>query len=1147
MVLSGPGVGPLALITREVDEELVTDIRHWLTQHGLEKYAAVFAAHEIVLSDLPDLTIDDVDRLGLPTGPRRRLLSALNHRRVPASDGEWRLVTAMFCDIIDYTTLARQVEPEQLRPLMKSFHAMAAAVVTEYDGYVSAHLGDGVLAYFGYPHAHEEDAERCVRAGLDIIQKVSLISTSTPLLVRVGVDTGNVIIGKDRDVGVDLTSGHAPILAARLQAASSPGQILISQATARLIENRFELSEAGPLHLKGFTQGVPAWRVDGLRWTEGRFEATRQQLALTPLVGRDEEVARLEAAWRDARQGKGRVVLLRGEPGIGKSRLTHVLRERTANQDRVTLRYQCSPYHTNSALYPVIELLESRALFTREDTVDQKLVKLEALLAGSPERVAEDLPFFATLLSLPLDPNPALSLSPQRRLERTLEALADQVEELSREHPVLMVFEDCHWIDPTSERGLDLFISRLERLPVLLVITHRPVYVPPWKEPHVELLSLDRLARSESTGMVHTITNGKSLPQEVLQQIVERTDGVPLFVEELTKSVLESEWLHDAGDRYELSGALPPLAIPTSLQASLVSRLDRLVSERPIVQLGACIGREFSYELLARVSGEAPDVLDDALDTLAEAGLMSRRGTPPGVVYSFKHALVQDAAYLMLLQSQREEFHRRIAQTLTADIGDGVAHEPELLAHHYTKAGSDPEDVGAAVHWWGEAGKLATHRVALREATAHFRQGLSLVEKLPVSAERDRRELGIREPLNGALTALSGWAAPEVGANAAAILKLTERDEASQARRTGLWAMWVNTTTKGRIRDSLEWAQRLLDEGDRAGDLDMRIFGHGAAMISYFYLGELLEAKAHGERLVALYDPIEARRWRQVTAHDLKTLFGVWACQWTWMLGYPDQAVQSSDDKDVHARQLGDVFNIGFAMTLGAYAFDYRGEPEPLLERISEVERAEEERSVPFMRDVMVPQAKGLALLRAGRYPEALTLLRRGLDNWESGGGRSRVPYLKSALAEATALNGDLEGGLCLIDECLEQIARPGWEERSHLAEVLRLKAWMLMQLGRSEQAEAPLRDAIAWAREQQARSWELRASITLAELLVSRGEPLAARSLLEPIYGWFTEGFDTRDLRAAHRLLEGLGASSERGLPRHEAHSSLRHGPALS
>lgn len=1102
----------------------MTDIRHWLAHHGLESYAEVFERHEITAGDLPNLTPDDVDRLELPTGPRRRLLTALKNRRAPVSDGEWRLLAAMFCDIVGYSTLSQRLGAERLRPLMKAFHTVAAAVITEYDGYVNAHLGDGVLAYFGYPHAHDEDAERCVRAALDIIRRVSLIGASPPLLVRVGVDTGNVIIGKDPNVG-DLTSGEAPIVAERLQAVAQPGQILISQATARLLHNRFELSRAGPFQLKGFAGAVPAWSVDALRRSQGRFEAAREQVALTPLVGRDAEISRLLVAWREASEGRGRVILLQGEPGIGKSRLTHALRERLSALDPVTLQCQCSPYHTNSALYPIIELLEFRARFAREDTVEQKLGKLERLLAGRSDRVTEHLSVFATLLSLPLEPNPALAMSPQRRLERTLEALADQIEDLAHERPVLMVFEDCHWIDPTSQRALDVLIPRLDKLRVLLVITHRPEYVPSWNQPHVDRLALDRLARTESAGMVNTITSGKSLPLQVLEQIVERTDGVPLFVEELTKSVLESDWLRDAGDRYELAGSLPALAIPTTLKASLVARLDRLASERSIIQLGACIGREFSRELLARVSREGDDALDDALDRLAEAGLVSSRGTRPAVVYAFKHALIQDAAYWMLLEGQRQDFHRRIAQTLATDFADRVANEPELLAHHYTNAG--PEGAAAAAHWWGEAGKLATHRVALREATTHFRQGLAIVETLQPSDERDQLELGIREPFNGALTALAGWASTEVGSNAAAILALTERRPASQARRTGLWAMWVNTTTKGRIRDALQWAQRLLDEGGQADDLDMRIFGHGAAMITHFYLGNLLDASMHGDRILALYDPHEAPRWRQVTAHDLKTLVGVWQCQWVWMLGYPDQAAQLSDEKDVYARQLGDAFNLGFALTLGAYAFDYRREPERLLARVDEVEHAEAAGSVPFMRDVMVPQTKGLALLRAGRPADALALLRRGLENWQSGGGRSRVPYLKSALAEATALNGDLEGGLLLIDECLAQIARPGWEERSHLAEVLRLKGWMLLQMGRRGEAEAALREAIDWARQQQSKSWELRASLSLAELLVSRDEGAAAVAMLQAIYDRFTEGFGTSDLQAARRLLDALPTTS--------------------
>jgi hypothetical protein len=594
---------------------------------------------------------------------------------------------------------------------------------------------------------------------------------------------------------------------------------------------------------------------------------------------------------------------------------------------------------------------------------------------------------------------------------------------------------------------------------------------------------------------------------------------VPLFVEELTKSVLESGMLRESGDRFMLDTSLPALAVPTSLRDSLLARLDRLSPVKDIVQIGACIGREFSYALLARVTGLRDEQLQGRLSQLTDAGLVFVKGTPPDAAYTFKHALVHDAAYDSLLKTRRQELHARIAQVLEEDFRAGAANQPAQLAHHYTQAGN----MAAAVPWWRDAGKLAAQRLGVREAVALFEKALVLLERLPPSAERDGLELSIREPLNAGLTGLRGWAAAEVSQNAAAILALTTRRGSPQMAGTGLWAIWVNTTTQGRIADSLEWARRLLAEGERAGDVDLRIFGHGASMISHFYLGQLLEARAHGDQVLALYDPAQAERWMQVTAHDLKTLVGVWSCQWTWMLGYPDEAVRLSDEKDAHARGMGDQFNLGFALTLGAYAFAYRCEPDRLFERIRELNALEREHSVPFMDQVMVPQLEGLAHLRNGQPAEAAAALARGLENWNARGGHSRVPYLKAVLAEARALQGDLDAALGLIEECLQQIDRPAWQERSHYAEVLRLKGWMLMRRGCRDDAEPPLRAAIDWARRQQAKSWELRAATTLAELLVLRGSRIDARDLLAPVYGWFTEGFETHDLRVARELLRTL------------------------
>jgi class 3 adenylate cyclase/tetratricopeptide (TPR) repeat protein len=1120
----------------------MTGIQSWLQQLGLEKYGALFAEHEITLEVLPDLTESDLDRLALPTGPRRRLIVAIQELRAAgaqrpaesgqalaaqptdAHDAERRQLTVMFCDLVGSTRLSERLDPEEMRELMRAYRKACTEVVARYGGHVAQYLGDGLMVYFGWPTAHEDDAERGVRSALEIVKAVQDVSAAQPLSVCIGVATGTVVVGEASQAGnaeAKLAVGETPNLAARLKELAGPDEIVIALPTRRLVGAVFELNDLGVHRIEGITQPVRAWKVHGLQRPLGRFEAAHVGVALTPFVGREEEVALLMRRWKQACDGEGQVVLVGGEPGIGKSRLIQVLGERIDGEPFTTLRYNCSAHHNNSALYPMIEQLELAAGFTHEDTPEQKLDKMEAVLAGDAQQRAEAAPLLAALLSLPAERYPPLNLSPQKQKEKILEALASQVEALSRRGPVLIVFEDAHWLDPTSQEALDTCVPRIQALSVLLVITHRPEYRLPWtQQAHVTLLGLSRLGRRQGAKLVHNVVQGRALPAELVDQIVAHADGVPLFIEELTKSVLESGLVREAGDQYTLQTPLPGLAIPTSLRESLLARLDRLALVKDVIQIGACIGREFSYQLLARVAPLRGEQLEDALRKLTEAGLLYRRGAPPNATYTFKHALVQDAAYDSLLKSKRQQLHARLAQVLQENFADQVANEPELLAHHYTQSGNPAE----AIPWWREAGKLAAQRVALQEAVGHFQRALALIERLPPSSERDALELSIREPLNAAWTGLRGWAAAEVGVNAAAILKLAKRQDQSQTRGTGLWAIWVNTITQGRVADSLEWARRLLSEGDEVGDVDLRIFGHGAAMISYFYLGQLLEARDHGSQVLALYDPQHASRWMQVTANDFRTLVGIWSCQWTWMLGYPDQAVQLSDQRDTHARCLGHAFNLAFALTLGAYAFDYRCEPDRLLERVREADRLERELSVPFMHQVMVPQVEGLALLRKGHLPEAISSLRRGLDNWTSGGGHSRVPYLKSALAEALALKGDLDAALEMIDECLEQIERAGWQERSHLAEVLRLKAWMLMRQGRGQEAQTVLRASIDWARQQQAKSWELRSATTLAELLAERGERAAARDLLAPIYSWFTEGFDTRDLKAARTLLDSLG-----------------------
>ncbi|HTS52082.1 MAG TPA: AAA family ATPase [Burkholderiales bacterium] len=1120
------------------------NIGAWLTSLELGQYAPVFVRSAIDFEVLRELSDGDLKDLGIPLGHRKKLLKAiadLNGRhsaaapaaqRVPAglptrefvsAGAERRQLTVMFCDLVGSTGLAEHLDPEELRDLMQAYQRACGEVVARYDGHVAQYLGDGLMIYFGWPVAHEDDPARAIRAGLEVVETVSKLKASTPICARVGIHTGVVVVGETGhgDASVPKAAvGNTPNIAARLQALAEPSCVVVSERTGSLARGLFDYTDLGVHALKGVAEPVRLLRVDAARAIESRFEAARGGAALTPLVGREEEVALLLHRWRQARDGEGQLVLVGGEPGVGKSRLTQVLREQIIGESYTALRYQCSPYHLNSALYPIIEQLERAAGFAREDGPEQKLDKMEAALAGSPEQRAESAPLLAAMLALPTERYPPFKLSPQKRKDQTLAALVRQLEARCQRQPLLMVLEDAHWIDPTSQELLDIVARRLPALPILLVITYRPEYTPHWAEQtHVTALGLSRLERRQAAELVANLTGGKPLPQEVLDQILARTDGVPLFIEELTKSVLESRLLREESSRYTLQAPLPALAIPTTLRDSLIARLDRLGPVREQAQIGACIGREFSYKLLAALSPLGGGQLEEALEQLTRTGLVFRRGTAPDASYTFKHALVQDAAYESLLKSKRAQLHAQIAQALEEDFFDQVENAPELLAHHYTQAGNP----AVAVPLWRKAGELAWARVALQEAVGHFQKGLALLELLPSSSERDRLELSIREPLNGTWTALRGWAAPEVAANAEAILELAEGQGTPRSLLIGLSGMYVGALTQGRIAESLEWARRMLAQRNQAQDIDLQISGHFAAMHSHFWLGQLFEAREQGNRVLALYDPQRAGRWMQLSGHDLRTGVGVYSAHQTWMLGYPDLAVQVSEEKDAHARRLGHAFDLGWAMTVGADIFDYRREPERLLERAMEAERLAREQSIPFLSHVLVPQRVGLARLRSGQLSEAISLLRRANENWVNLGGHIAIPYLKSALAEALALRGDLDAGLQLIDECVEQIERPGWQERVHLPEVLRLKGWMLMRQGRGEEAEARLRASIDWARQQQAKSWELRSSTTLAQLLAERGQRDAARELLAPVYNWFTEGFDTQDLREAKALLQEL------------------------
>jgi len=1112
---------------------MAESLGEWLTANGLSEFGEVFARNQVDLKTLFVLTDLDLKELGLPFGPRKRILNAIaelkNQTARPSgvqtlkasSSGERRQLTVMFCDLVGSTELSTLLDPEELDALIKSYRAVCGAVVARYAGHVAQYLGDGILVYFGWPVAYEESAERAVRSALEILDAVKAMPSARPLAVRIGLATGPVVVGEDSSDGgaeAGLAVGATPNLAARLLALANPGEIVIASATRRLLGSAFSLTDLGRRSIKGIEQPVQAWRLDEARRVEDRFRAAHGGIEIAPLVGREDEANLIEHYWQQSRGGSGQVVIIAGQAGIGKSRLTRGVRERIL-EPYTSLHYQCSPFHLNSPLHPFLEELESSAGFAREDAPAGRLEKLEAMLADVAPQKEDAIPLFAALLSLPAGQYPPLQLSPRRQKEKTLEALVDRVRALSRRGPVMMAIEDIHWIDPTSQDLLDLLVPIVSSLPVLLVMTCRPEYLPPWTGPHVNTLTLNRLSRESGAVLVGSVARGKALPPEVLDELLARTDGIPLFVEELTRSVLESGVLREEGDHYVLQGKLSALAIPVSLRDSLMARLDRLGRVKELAQIGACIGREFSFELLHHISALPADALDSELEKLVEAGLVSRNGATPSAVYTFKHALVQDAAYESLLKRRRGELHSRISDVLENEFADRVAKAPELLAYHLTQAGQ----LAQAIPLWRRAGMLAVARVALKEAVAHFTKGLGLIDQLPPSLERDGMELTIREPLNAAWTGLRGWAAPEVGVNSMAILRLAESRGNRRNLFLALWWVWTSTITQGRIGDSQVWADRLLAEGRQASETDLKCFGHLTAAVQYFLNGRLTEAREQADLALTLFDPDSAEQWIQMTGHDLRTFVEVYACQLIWIMGYPDQARKLSDDCVVRARGKGHDFNLVWALTFSAYVFAYRREADRFLDRLAEADHVAHEQGLAFIYEVSVPQARGIAALLNHNPAEAITLLRRGIESWTKTGGNVRIPLIKSALAVATELEGDRSTALTLIDECIEQIGHPSGQERLWLAEVLRCKGWILMRDGRDDEAEAILRASIDCARQQQARSWELRSSTTLATLLVSRGQCDAARNLLAPICEWFSEGANTRDLIEARELLESL------------------------
>ena len=1111
-------------------------ISEWLHPLDLDQYIQVFADNDVDLELLPSLSEQDLEKLGVTSlGHRKKLLKAIAElantktttgadattaARAPTttSEGERRQLTVLFCDMVGFTELANRLDPEVLQRIIRSYEDACAVCIARYDGYVFQRLGDGIVAFFGYPLAHEGEAERAIHAGLAIIESLSKLDVPAAghLAVRIGVATGLVVVSSAEKGAV----GETMNLASRLQGIAQPGSIVVSERVHRLASGSFDYEELGEQSLKGIAQPTLAYRIVGVSEAASRFDAATGE-GLTPLVGREQELGLLLEHWALAQDGEGQVVLLSGEPGIGKSRILSALRERLARQGAQALRLQCSPYYVNSAFYPFIDHLERALKFGRNEPAGSKLDNLEALIVTHYGRPQSDVRFIASILSIPWEDRYGLiAMTPQKHKDETLRTLVDLTAAAARKQPSVMLFEDAHWADPTSLEVLDLLIDRVRTFPLLIVLTHRPEFHSRWSEHgHVTALNLSKLTRAQSSAMISRLTGAKALPGDLTQQILTKTDGVPLFVEEITKSILESGELKEAGDRYEYSGTTHSITIPATLRDSLMARLDRYMPVKELTQIGAAIGREFSYELLAAVAPRSRAELEDGLERLTASGLAFRRGTPPEAIYTFKHALVQDAAYESLLKSRRQELHSKIARVLEEQFPATIDTEPELLAHHYTAAGL----TDAAIPLWLKAGQRALGAMALSSAIAHLESGLRLIEGLPASPQRDDWELQIRTTTSVAWEALRGWPAPQITEVLLPALNLAKRSSQPTLLARTLWGLWVNPLTQGRIAESLRWANELLSAAEASTDEGLTLIAHMTAMVTHFWLGNLTTAKMHGDTILTLYDPARHGNIARAMNHDPKTLTGLYASHWVWMLGYPDEAVRVTEERDAHARSIGHPFDRGFALTTGSHVYEYRGEPEKQRALAEEAVRLGREHSMPFISEILAQIVMGVSMVRSGPLDKALELMSAGFKLWDGGGARIWSPYSKSVMAEANALSGDLETALSIVGAMLEQIARPDWEERSHLAEVLRLKGWMLSLKGDLAGAERNYLASIDWAREQQAKSWELRTSTSLARLWLGQGKRKEAHGLLAPIYAWFTEGFDTKDLREAKALLQEL------------------------
>jgi predicted ATPase/class 3 adenylate cyclase len=1115
-------------------------VADWLEKLGLRQYTQRFAENDISFSVLPDLTDQHLKEIGVSLGHRLQLLRAIaeltsGEKEVPKpavasvsaktaapivakpvalpgeAAGERRHVTVLFCDLVDSTDIAAKLDAEEWRDLVGAYLDAASVAVTEIGGKVAKKLGDGLMALFGYPVAHENDAERAVRAALSIQRSLADLNrkneaTGKPALAaRIAIDCGPVVVDATGEI-----FGDVPNVAARAQTLTDPGTVVVTARVQRQAAGLFVAEERGQHELKGLPEPVTLYRI--VRASGARRRAGQRHL--TPLVGRDEEIAMLMRRWERARQGDGQLVLIVGEPGLGKSRLIEEFHSRLRDVPHTWVEWSCSQLLQNTPLHPVAEW--GRQRFGGADMpAEQRLADLESSLVQVKLDPVDNAALLAPMLDISLSAEPVEALPPEELRRRQLAALTNWVMAGARVQPVVLAIEDLHWADPTT---LDLLRGIAERgalAPLFVLSTARPEFrAPSGTRSHHSTISLSPLDRNQVRDMVGELTSRHALPKEVVEGVAERTGGVPLFVEEVTRLLLE----HGDG------GGIP--AIPPTLQQSLTARLDRLGPAREVAQIGAVIGRSFSYALLRAVAGIDDTPLQTTLERLAEADILLVQGLPPESDYRFKHALIQDAAYENLLRSRRKALHRRVAEALRDDLA-AVNTQPELLAHHFTQAGITE----AAIEWWGKAGQRSLERSALAEAIEHFTRALAQIATLPSAPDLRRQEIKFQVALITPFIHVKGYAAPETKAAAERARQLIEQAEALGEPPedplllfSALYGLWAANFVAFNGDVMRELAAQVWTLAEKHGATVPLMIGHRLMGTTLLCAGHIGEARAHYDQAVALYVPVEHRHLATRFGQDIRVAILSYRSLALWMLGHPEAALADTNQALKDAREIGQTATLMYALGNTSYTHVLRRNYEATTAQCDELMILAREKDAILFR-ALTMSVRGMILALTGKAADAVQTIAPGITAWRSTGATLWIPWYLSCLATAHAQLGQFDDAWRCIDEAITKVETT--KERWIEAEVHRIAGEIALMLPEPDaaKAEAYFERALAVARQQQAKSWELRAAMSIARLWRTQGKRDEARELLAPVYGWFTEGFDTLDLKDAKALLDELAS----------------------